>query len=236
MDIQTYKEFVTLVTHRSFVSAARDLNMSQPTLSRHMAALSKELRHDLFYDSRPLTLTPAGEAVLETASLIIREQDNLVESLKRISSLGGGRIRVLSLRADALYVGIHDAFSAMQAKHPNYRVDYIALDDSGLDPFQMIERDKVDVSFLACITAEEWPGCETPNHLKTIAIPEFHGELAVGIPKENELSKRDGISLKDLSEQVFIMQTNRCNERFQNDFVDCCLEEGFRPKIQPVPP
>ncbi len=40
MDIEVYREFMVLATHKSYVSASRDLNMSQPSLSRHMTARS----------------------------------------------------------------------------------------------------------------------------------------------------------------------------------------------------
>ena len=63
MDIEVYREFMALAAHKSFVSAARDLNMSQPSLSRHMNALSNDLGCRLFYDTRPLSLTAAGEVV-----------------------------------------------------------------------------------------------------------------------------------------------------------------------------
>ena len=42
MDIEVYREFMVLATHKSYVSASRDLNMSQPSLSRHMTALQHE--------------------------------------------------------------------------------------------------------------------------------------------------------------------------------------------------
>ena len=73
MDISLYHEFVTLASHRNYSAAARDLNMSQPTLSRHMNALGKELKCQLFYDTRPLTLTVAGEQTLRFASKIISD-------------------------------------------------------------------------------------------------------------------------------------------------------------------
>ena len=80
MDIEVYREFMALAAHKSFVSAARDLNMSQPSLSRHMNALSNDLGCRLFYDTRPLSLTAAGEVVLKHAGKIIGDQANMVFS------------------------------------------------------------------------------------------------------------------------------------------------------------
>ena len=81
MDTELYKEFISLVSHGSFVSAARDLNMSQPSLSRHMSLFANQLGCKLFYETRPLRLTAAGETVLKHASKIVGVEKTLLSEL-----------------------------------------------------------------------------------------------------------------------------------------------------------
>ena len=97
MDIELYREFISLVSHGSFVSAARDLNMSQPSLSRHMASFSSQLGCRLFYETRPLRLTAAGETVLKHASKIVGAEETLLADLENIPSSGGARVRVVDM-------------------------------------------------------------------------------------------------------------------------------------------
>ena len=93
MDTELYKEFISLVSHGSFVSAARDLNMSQPSLSRHMSLFANQLGCKLFYETRPLRLTAAGETVLKHASKIVGVEKMLLSELAAIPSRRGAHSR-----------------------------------------------------------------------------------------------------------------------------------------------
>jgi DNA-binding transcriptional LysR family regulator len=236
MDFDVFNEFVTLATHRSFVSAARDLNMSQPSLSRHMDALEKDLNKKLFFDTRPLSLTSAGEIVLKYSGKLARDYSSMLSELKKLPSSSSERIIIQDLlHANALYLGIKEAATLAKRDFIGLRVEYLNMDNSGLNAQQMLERGKVDVAFETTITFEEVPIVDTPDQLKAIWIPEFHGRLVVGIPKNSELASHDTISLKDLVQSRFILPANRHSERFRRDFAMLCREEGFYPNITLVP-
>lgn len=73
------KDFLTVTEAGSLSAAARRLGISQPTLSRRMAALEEELGAELFRRGpRGLELTEAGEAILEPARQM-REGANALE-------------------------------------------------------------------------------------------------------------------------------------------------------------
>ena len=68
LDWEALRDFLTVAEHGSLSSAARQLGVSQPTLTRRMAALEESLRAELFRRSpRGLELTEAGEAMLGPA-------------------------------------------------------------------------------------------------------------------------------------------------------------------------
>ena len=127
MDIEVYREFMALAAHKSFVSAARDLNMSQPSLSRHMNALSNDLGCRLFYDTRPLSLTAAGEVVLKHAGKIIGDQANMLAELRSLPAGGSDRILILDLlHTNALYVGINEAVARAKRALDEFVIEGIA--------------------------------------------------------------------------------------------------------------
>ena len=65
MDISRLYEFLNLAMTLSFTKSAANLNMSQPTLSRHIADLEKELKTELFVRSgNQLHLTAYGELAI----------------------------------------------------------------------------------------------------------------------------------------------------------------------------
>lgn len=236
MDIDIYREFIVLTTHKSFVAAANELNMSQPSLSRHMSSLQNELGCKLFYDTRPLSLTAAGEVVLKYAGKIVGDQANMMNDLQELSASDSSRIIITDmLHTNNLYYGINEAIAQAKSKFGGLRVDYIDMNSSGMNPFQMVEKGKVDISFETTITMDTAPELEVPDGLRSVLIPEFHGELVIGVDKTSPLSGRQDLCLTDLKRARFVMQANRYNERFREDFIELCRLEGFYPNITLVP-
>ncbi|MBE7375613.1 LysR family transcriptional regulator [Pseudomonas lopnurensis] len=85
MDLKRLRYFVTVARTRSFVRAARALNISQPPLSQRIQELETEVGAALLNrDSRPLTLTPAGQLLYDQAVDILRRTDAMVASLERM--------------------------------------------------------------------------------------------------------------------------------------------------------
>lgn len=236
MDIEIYREFMALAAHKSFVSAARDLNMSQPSLSRHMNALASDLGCQLFYDTRPLSLTAAGEVVLKHAGKIIGDQANMLAELQSLPANGNNRILILDLlHTNALYIGINEAASRAKERFPGLRIEFVNMDNSGLGGQQMIDSGKVDISFETIISEAPTTELELSDTVEAIWVPEFHGELVAGVSRTSPLAGRDSLSLKELSQSRFILQANRYSERFREDFIAMCREAGFYPNITLVP-
>jgi len=94
------KDFLAVAECGSLSEAARRLGVSQPTLTRRMAALENSLRAEIFRRSpRGLVLTEAGEALLEparqmqagaqAAELAVSGRDLTLEGLVRITATEG---------------------------------------------------------------------------------------------------------------------------------------------------
>ena len=116
------------------------------------------------------------------------------------------------------------------------RVEYLNMSGSGLDPYEMVSKGKVDVSFQTTIFSESTTTLEVPEGLQAIWIPEFHGELVIGVAKNSELASRECVALRDLSGERFILQAALHAELFRKQFIAMCHEEGFYPNITLVTP
>ncbi len=89
MKISTLREFVALAKNRSFVRAAKELYVSQPSLSAHIAALEKDLGFALAdREAGRFVLTPAGMSFLEYAQSIISLYDEARERGRSIAQEG----------------------------------------------------------------------------------------------------------------------------------------------------
>ena len=80
MDFILLKSFIAVAEEKSFSAAAKNLFISQQTLSKQIAKLEEELDTTLFIRSRPLGLTPDGGHLLPIAKEILQLKQQFEES------------------------------------------------------------------------------------------------------------------------------------------------------------
>lgn len=97
LDLKMLHYAVVLARHRHFGRAAAALDISQPTLSRNIAALERQLGMRLFERSnRDVVTTPAGEDSLRMAEELIARAEALSNRLELVRDGRGGRLRVVA--------------------------------------------------------------------------------------------------------------------------------------------
>lgn len=95
IDLKLLQHAVVLARHRHFGRAASALRISQPTLSRNIAALEKHLGMRIFERSRrDVVATPAGDDVLAMADELVARAEALSNRLELVRDGRGGRLRV----------------------------------------------------------------------------------------------------------------------------------------------
>lgn len=93
--LDAMRVFVRVVETGSFSQAARDLNISQPTVSKQLAALEARLGTLLLTrNSRALTITPAGQDYYEATVRILEDLDSVEERVLQGQSAPSGLVRV----------------------------------------------------------------------------------------------------------------------------------------------
>ncbi len=93
--LDAMRMFVRVVESGSFSRAARDLNVSQPTVSKQLAALEARLRTKLLMrNSRTLAVTPAGQDYYEATVRILQDLDSAEERILEGQSVPSGLVRV----------------------------------------------------------------------------------------------------------------------------------------------
>ena len=87
MNIEHAREFLTLAQCLNFTEAANDLNMTQPALSKHLAALERELGAKLVDRTRKsIQLTEEGRMFFETCGIIVNQYDKMQRALDEIKA------------------------------------------------------------------------------------------------------------------------------------------------------
>ncbi|QCJ00085.1 LysR family transcriptional regulator [Agrobacterium larrymoorei] len=104
--LDSMRAFVRVVESGSFSQAARDLNLSQPTISKQLAALEARLGTQLLSrNSRTLAVTLAGQEYYEATFRILEDIDSVEEKVLDRQLSPSGLVRVtLSPAFGRMYV------------------------------------------------------------------------------------------------------------------------------------
>lgn len=110
MEIKSLRYFLEVARLENFTSAARSLNLSQPTLSKQIHELEEEFGTPLLIRGKRKTiLTEAGKFLFKNASEIIELAERTRENIIRASSdiggdvyIAGGETRTMRLIARAI--------------------------------------------------------------------------------------------------------------------------------------
>lgn len=130
--LQAMGVFVRVVEYGSFSAVARELRISQPTVSKHIASLEHRLGGLLFTRStRQLSLTDEGQRYLEFCRDILGAVDRAELSFKTGRERIEGPLRIASsVSFGRLYVA--PLLSAFLEQHSNVTAD-LHLSDSNID-------------------------------------------------------------------------------------------------------
>jgi DNA-binding transcriptional LysR family regulator len=129
--ISTMRSFVRVYETRSFSAAAKDLDMSQPSVSKAVAQLEEELGAQLFLRStRGLTTTNAGQTFYEHAIRTLNEADLAMKTVKGASGQLTGKVRV-SGTITFMRLHIIPKLPLFMEQHPLVAIDLI-LDDGNI--------------------------------------------------------------------------------------------------------
>lgn len=102
MSVEYMKEFMVLVEHMSFTSAAKQLNMTQSALSKHVSSLEREFNTSFFNrEGNSISLTLQGRAFCEEALRIIAAYDTAQERIRHIQPpvIIGGSVHDSAVRS-----------------------------------------------------------------------------------------------------------------------------------------
>lgn len=105
LNLQQMKTFLAVIKCGSFTRAAHELNLTQPAVSGHIAALEEEFGMPLFNRTgRKVVLTDAGEILMRGARDIFYHVDDLKRELADLRALRGGMIRIGASKIVGVYM------------------------------------------------------------------------------------------------------------------------------------
>lgn len=205
MNLKKWEYFLKAAELGNLSRVAEKLDISQPALSRQIAALEREIGAPLFNRTgRGLTLTPAGEVFRDRAEAILEEITRVPEEVVHAANTPSGRLafgappfmgRVLTGELVANYVETYP--------HVRLRV-------RGAHSFQLREaiffRD-IDIGILAA------PLTEPDLHTE----PLLREQLYLVGPADSGLSPNKPVALDDVADRALIVTPRPDGLRAQID-------------------
>lgn len=194
MELRVLRYFLAVAKEQNFTKAAEQLHITQPTLSRQLAALEEELGATLFNRSgRSITLTDEGLLLKRRALEIIDLQEKIVDELRGneeevegVITIGCGEFAAVEILAQIC--------GEYKKKYPLVQ---IALHTGTADMIlEMMNKGLVDIGmFLEPISTED---------LEYIRLPDSD-QWVISMKSDDPLAKKERIIKEDLLELPLIL-------------------------------
>lgn len=118
MELRLLRYFIALANYQNISEAAKQLHISQPTLSRQLSDLEKELDTPLFLrGNRKISLTDEGLFFLTKAKEIVDLADKMMANFNSSAEMISGKIYIGSGESEAMAF-IAKTVKKISEKHP----------------------------------------------------------------------------------------------------------------------
>lgn len=194
MDTQHLQAFIAVAETGSFSVAAETLHLTQPAVSKRIAALEQQLSNPLFDRlGRTVQLTEAGRALLPQAHRILQA---VKEARRSIDDLQGEVSGTLSLGISH-HIGLHRLPPVLEwfSRHyPRVHFDIQFMDSE--EAYEHINLGRIE---LGVVTLD--PAGNNPLQ----RLPIWHDRLLIAVSHHHPLAQGNSIELAALSQHVAIL-------------------------------
>jgi DNA-binding transcriptional LysR family regulator len=210
MKIQYLSTFMSVLKTGSFSAAAKELEISQGTVSNHVSALEEELDARIFKrTTKGVELTEAGKILQESSEKIFQEIEKIKESISATKSGFHGEIKIVASTIPGEHI-IPSLISEFQSEYPSVK-SKIKVANS-MTSLQSLENDETDFAMVGSIRGYE-------ERLKLIEIAKE--ELVLVVPNSHELARKKSVRLSEILSYPFVYReidsgTRRETEKMLN--------------------
>ncbi|MDG0822814.1 MAG: LysR substrate-binding domain-containing protein [Staphylococcus equorum] len=215
MDIKQMKYFVEVVNQNSMTNASKSLYIAQPTISKAIKDLEKELNMTLFDRSkRQLALTDAGRVFYQKSKEILTLYNDLPREVNSLLGLETGHISIGLSAVMNMNKFIH-ILGEFHQKYPN--VTYNLVENGGKMIETQLIKDELDIGITTI------PVDQSIFH----SVLLYEEELKLVLNKEHRLANYEQVDMSMLKDEDFIL----FNEDFYlNDkIIESAKNSGFVP-------
>lgn len=231
VELYQLRAFVTIADDLHMGRAAARLHVTQPTLSRQVAALERDVGVDLFSRAhRRLQLTTAGEVFLAHAREVLRRSDAARRDARRAARGELGTLR-LGFVQSATYDVLPRLVGRFRSAFPDVRVDARFM--TTLNQIPAIRAGELDVGLLR--PQQPADTRRRAHDVATIPGLQMHvlgnDPMVAVLPAQHSLAAHCRVSLAQLAADPFVMYTKEAGSTGYDVILEHCRHAGFTPDI-----
>ncbi|HEY9648791.1 MAG TPA: LysR substrate-binding domain-containing protein [Chroococcidiopsis sp.] len=187
------KVFEATARHGSFTRAAEELFLTQPTVSMQVKQLTKAVGLPLFEQvGKRLYLTDAGRELFSTCQEVFTQLDQLEMKVADLKGMKQGKLKLAVITTAKYFM-------------PRLLGPFCQL-YPGIDVSLIVTNHERVIDRLANNQDDLYVMSQLPEHLDIVSRPFLDNPLVVVAPSSHPLTKETNITLKRLSEELFIMR------------------------------
>lgn len=219
MDLRRIRYFVAVAEHLHFGEAARRMCVAQPSLSRQIQTLEREIGAKLLVrDTRFVALTPAGREFLAEAREILTKIGHASEVARRAER---GELGTLDL--GFVYLVALDVLPLLLSRFRKRFPDVVLRLHELSSEAQIagVREGTLDAGIV-----------RAPTSIRNLASTRLHrGEQLVALPAGHPLTKEEVVRLAELHSENFIMFPRTEGTAMYDSIVAACAKAGFSPHV-----
>src|SRR5262245_12652794 len=187
VQIRQLEYFAAVAETRHFTRAAELVHVAQPSLSKQVSTLERELGTLLFNRARGnITLTPAGETLLPFARRILADLDSARVQVQELVGLTRGRLR-LGATPSLSTVLLPEAIRRFADTYPG--IDIVVEERGGRDLVRLLAQGELDLAFIVLPLQTRDPALATTALLREPLV--VAASSAANVARAKSLRVRD---------------------------------------------
>ncbi len=189
IEIHLFEQLVAFADSGTLSAAAEQLHISQPALSRSMQRLEEELGVKLFDRQKSrLSLNENGELAVRYARNLLLQESSMIDQIREFDR----KKRTISV-GSCTPILIPDFVSLLSSLYEGMTISTEVTGDPALA--QQLRDNKYQLAILP----------EEPDEKEFFSLPIESEHLYVFLPPVHPLADADGLYLKDLDGQTFLL-------------------------------
>ncbi|MED4784745.1 LysR family transcriptional regulator [Brevibacillus choshinensis] len=208
---------VKIADTKSFTQAGKELNMSQPAVSKAVNGLETELGVTLLIRNRRhgVMLTPVGERIVRIFRAILSDYEKVDQEIAHELGLEKGLVKIGAF-PDASSYFVPKIISHITKKYPN--IEFTILEGTVTEVKGWIDTQRIDIGFIIA--------CPPDKEFNT--FPLHQEEMYAVLNKEHPLTTKNMIQATDLLDQPLIF----CKSGYETPVIDWFEKSRGKPKVR----